>query len=46
LRQQADPLHVARLLRPRRERPRRRAAESSDEFAPSKKNAHLPLPRK
>jgi hypothetical protein len=25
-------------------RPRRRAAESSDEFAPSKANAHLPLP--
>src|SRR6516162_5921346 len=33
-----------RLLRTRRERPRRRAAESSDEIAPSKKNAHLALP--
>ena len=30
------------LLRPRRERPDRRATESSDEFAPSKANAHLP----
>src|SRR5262249_35467160 len=32
------------LLRAGRDRPRRRAAESSDEFAPSKANAHLPLP--
>ena len=32
------------LLRPRRERPSRRAAEPSDEFAPSKPNAHVPLP--
>jgi hypothetical protein len=32
------------LLRPRRERPRRRAAEPSDEFAPFKANPHLPLP--
>jgi hypothetical protein len=28
----------------RRERPNRRAAEPSDEFAPSQKNAHLALP--
>ena len=33
-----------RLLRPRRERPCRRAAERSDEFAPSKAKPHLPLP--
>jgi hypothetical protein len=32
------------LLRPHCKRPRRRAAERSDEFAPSKANAHLPLP--
>ena len=32
-----------RLLRVRRERPCRRAAESSDEIAPSKANAHLTL---
>ena len=31
----ADPSHRARLLRPRRERPRRRAAEQRDELAPS-----------
>jgi hypothetical protein len=45
-RQPADqPDHGQRpLLRPRRERPSRsRAAESSDEFAPSKANAHLAL---
>jgi hypothetical protein len=30
----ADPPHPAALLRPRRERPRHRAAECSDEFAP------------
>jgi hypothetical protein len=40
----ADPPHPAALLRPRRERPRRRAAKRSNEFAPSKKNAHLALP--
>src|SRR6516162_3610661 len=40
----SDPRHY-RLLRARRERPRRRAAESGDEIAPSKVNAHLPLPR-
>ena len=33
-----------RLLRTCRERPRRRAAEPNDEFAPSKPNAHVPLP--
>jgi len=33
------------LLRPRRERPHDcRAAEPSDEFAPSKAKPHLPLP--
>jgi hypothetical protein len=32
--------HALALLRARRERPSRRAAEHSDEFAPS--NAHLP----
>jgi hypothetical protein len=36
---------ICRLLRARRERPCRCAAERSDEFAPSKANAHLPLPR-
>ena len=41
----ADPPHPAALLRPRRQRPRCRAAERGDEFAPSKANAHLPLPR-
>jgi hypothetical protein len=30
----ADAPHPVALLRPRRERPRRRAVESSDEFAP------------
>jgi hypothetical protein len=34
----------AALLRVRRQRPRRRAAAPSDEFAPSKANAHLALP--
>jgi hypothetical protein len=42
----ADPPHAVALLRPRRERPPRRAAESRDEFAPSKENAHLPLPER
>jgi hypothetical protein len=32
-----------RLSRPRRKRPSGRAAECSDEFAPSKANAHLAL---
>jgi hypothetical protein len=40
----ADAPHAVALLRPRRERPCRRAAKSSDEFAPSKPNAHVPLP--
>jgi hypothetical protein len=41
----ADAPHAVALLRPRRERPSdRRAAESSDKFAPSKANGHLPLP--
>ena len=39
----ADAPHTVALLRVRRERPRRRAAESGNEFAPSKANAHLPL---
>jgi hypothetical protein len=38
-----DAPHALALLRARRERPcDRRAAEPSDEFAPSKANAHLP----
>jgi hypothetical protein len=40
----ADAPHPLALLCVRRERPRRCAAESTDEFAPSKANAHLPLP--
>src|SRR6516225_9014788 len=36
--------HRERRLRARRERPRNRRAATSDEFAPSKANAHLPLP--
>jgi hypothetical protein len=40
----ADAPHPPALLRPRRERPCCRAAERSDEFAPSKANAHQPLP--
>jgi hypothetical protein len=40
----ADAPHAVALLPARRERPNRRAAEPSDEFAPSKANAHLPLP--
>jgi hypothetical protein len=39
-----DAPKLDRLLRPRRQRPGRRAAESGDEVAPSKKNAHLALP--
>jgi hypothetical protein len=38
-----DAPHAVALLRARRERPRRRAAEPSDEFASSKANAHLAL---
>src|SRR5262249_48856779 len=40
----ADPPHAVALLRARRERPRRRAAEGSNEFAPSKAKPHLALP--
>src|SRR5262249_58409312 len=40
----ADAPYAVALLRPRRERPRRRAAEPSDEFAPSKAKHHPPLP--
>jgi hypothetical protein len=40
----ADPAHAVALLRDCRERPRRRAAESSDELASSNTNAHLALP--
>jgi hypothetical protein len=36
--------HTVALLRLRREWPCCRAAEASDEFPPSKANAHLPLP--
>ena len=36
----ADPPHPPALLCLRRERPRRRAAEERDEFAPSKASAH------
>jgi hypothetical protein len=39
----ADAPNAVALLRPRRERPRRRAAEPGDEFAPSKAKPHLPL---
>jgi hypothetical protein len=45
LHEQADAPHPVGPLRARRERPRgSRAAERSDEFAPSKANAHLALP--
>src|SRR6516162_4027501 len=39
----ADTPYAVALLRPRRERPRRRAAEERDELAPPKANAHLAL---
>jgi hypothetical protein len=39
----ANAPYAVALLRPRRERPRCCAAESSNEFAPSKANAHLAL---
>jgi hypothetical protein len=42
-REHAYATHPHRLLRARGERPRRRAAQPSDEFAPSKENAHLAL---
>jgi hypothetical protein len=38
-----DAPDAVALLRPCRNRPSHRAAEPSDEFAPSKANAHLPL---
>jgi hypothetical protein len=34
-----------RLLRPRRERPRGRAAECGQQFPPSNGDCHTPLPR-
>jgi hypothetical protein len=40
----ADAPYAVALLRARRERPSRRAAERSDELAPSKANLHLALP--
>src|SRR5262249_42494322 len=40
----ADAPHAVALLRARRERPRRRAAECGHEITPSKANLHLPLP--
>jgi hypothetical protein len=40
----ADAPHAVALLRARHKRPCRRAAEPNDEFAPSKPNAHVPLP--
>jgi hypothetical protein len=40
----ADAPHPLALLRARRDWPCRRAAESGEEFAPSKPNAHVPLP--
>jgi hypothetical protein len=39
----SDAPHSVALLRPCRERPRRRAAEERDEVAPPKANAHLAL---
>src|SRR5262249_21547371 len=39
----ADAPYAVALLRPRRKGPRRRPTEPSDEFAPSKENAHLAL---
>jgi hypothetical protein len=39
----ADAPHGLALLRAQCERPRRRAAEPGDDFAPSKANPHLPL---
>jgi hypothetical protein len=38
----ADAPHAVALLRPRRERPRRSAAERSDEFAPSNADHGFP----
>src|SRR6516225_8042613 len=42
--QSGDSAHRLGLLCPRRERPSDRAAQSCDELAPRKKNAHLSLP--
>ena len=42
--QEQDPPHALRLLRVRRERPRRRTAESSQQFPPSDGDRHTPLP--
>jgi hypothetical protein len=36
---------IAGWLRPRRERPRRRAAECDQQFPPSDGDCHTPLPR-
>jgi len=38
-----DAPHAVALLRARRKRPRRRAAEERDELAPSKAHLHLPV---
>jgi hypothetical protein len=40
----ADAAYAVALLRSRRERPSGSAAESGDELAPSKADAHLALP--
>src|SRR5262249_31887695 len=40
----ADPPHPLALLRARRERPRRRAAEGDQQFPPSDGDCHTPLP--
>jgi hypothetical protein len=40
----ADAPHAAALLRARRERPRRRAAESGDECSSCNAGGHLPAP--
>src|SRR6516225_6672125 len=40
----ADAPHALALLRPRRERPRRRAAECGQQFPPSEGDCHTPLP--
>jgi hypothetical protein len=41
--QTLQPVHLFRLLRPRRDRPRRRAAERRDECAPLDMNCHATL---
>jgi hypothetical protein len=40
----ADPPYAVGLLRPRRKRPRRRAAESGDECSSCNGGGHLPAP--